>query len=222
LNQRTGGFLGRQIKFQDTYLQNSAIPTPSTAFSSLERDPTTENCLFAPVQGNGESNRDGKRVKVMSVAVEGNIHYPYNAVSTNVADHWVFLALVQDKQTNGAQLNSEDVYTKPSGQTMSNQDSMNPLRNMEFTDRFKVLAKRKIRLKPEALWNGTNMSQQATRRCFSLRKKFKKCPIVHFTGNSGTVASVVDNSFHVLAWDSDHGSSAAALLSYNARTRFIG
>ena len=118
VNVRTGGLLGVETKFLDMAISAVAIPAPTDA-SGGELDPTGSGCtgcLSAPAQGDTASSRDGFKISMKSIQIEGAIYIaPQINQTIQDAMSYFFVALVLDTQTNGAQLNSEDVFTNPSG-----------------------------------------------------------------------------------------------------------
>lgn len=73
-NQRTGGFLGIEYKFLDC-AWNAVVLNTSTDGSSGEMQPSSgcTNAISVPAQGDGESNRDGRKYCIKSIWVSGII-----------------------------------------------------------------------------------------------------------------------------------------------------
>lgn len=215
-NPRTGGFLAMENKFYDTAVNAKAI-VAAGSMAGLETDPLTYNCISAPAQGDGESNRDGKKIIINSVDVNGVILISQQ-INQTIADYGakIMIALVQDTQTNGAQLNSEDVYTNPGTSAIT---CASPFRNLQYSTRFKVLAVHQVIIQPPPLaYDGTNMEQAGSFYDFRFNKKVN-IPVT-FTGTTEGVANVVDNSLHVISMASD--VLLIPTLYYNARIRFKG
>jgi len=214
-NARIGGYLGIERKFYDTFLQNSNINAPSDA-SAMEKDPATYLCISAPGQGDGESNRDGRQITVDSCYVTGAVNWkPASDQADLPAGAVVAVWLVMDMQTNGAQLNSEDVFENPGADT-----DLAPFvfRDMQYINRFKVLDKALIEFPP--IPGGTDAantnSTAGCQRAFKL--SYQKPFIVNFIGTSAGVANVADTSIHVLAAATETGTE----IVYNSRMRFRG
>jgi len=134
---------------------------------------------------------------------------------------FIYIALVLDTQTNGAQLNSEDVFTNPNGTMIS---AASPLRNMSYTERFKVLKKKIIRFpQPSITYDGTNIEQSGFRIPFSFFVKLGGLQTKFQAGTTtGYCGTIVDNSLHLIAYSNNTGASIIPLISYNARLRFVG
>lgn len=222
LNRRTGGFIGMEKKF---FNASRTIPlTAPTDATGGECDPTTLLCLNCPAQGDGEQNRDGRQIGMDAIYIKGMISMASqaNQTATDTLPH-IMIALVLDTQTNGAQLNSEDVYENPSGfATLASQ----PFRNLENNQRFKVLQTVSIEPKDIAsaiqpVYDGTNIEQQGVTVPFTMYKKLNGMKVNFLTGQTTSVISAIaDNSLHIVAYTSN--TSLAPALLYNSRLRFVG
>jgi len=176
--------------------------------------------LSSIAQGDGESNRDGRRCTVKSVAIRGVICEAALEDANLLVANEYFIALVQDTQTNGAQLNSEDVYKNIMGGSIG---GTSMLRELQFQTRFKVLATRHLTRPVRTITTDTsgNTSFEAVGTCvkFSMYKKLNM-PIT-FKGTTGIIANVVDNSLHIIAVCLN-SANVAPLISYSSRVRFMG
>lgn len=226
-NVRTGGLLGLEVKFLDAPRTLTAIASPADATGG-EMDPSSviTGCLSAPAQGDGPSNRDGNRIAMKSIYITGLISIAgQSALAALNAEVFptVFLALVLDTQTNAAQLNSEDVFTNPNA---SGDTAAQPLRNMSFTNRFKVLKTLTIpgsRFFAVASNNAaaTTISTTGCHLPFSLSKNLGGLKVQFTTGSTtADVAGVIDNSLHLIAYCSSTASNPT--IAYNSRLRFVG
>lgn len=207
-NPRTGGYLGIEKKFFDTFYTATAL---TAAWAGGECDPAA-NTLFAPTKGTGPSDRDGDHVMIKTIDIRGNV---YRGVGSDLADvsipAYVTVVLVQDKQTNGAQLNAEDVMVDTAPKHLSH-------RNLQYSRRFIVLKSMRISLHDTAAGaDGANtMSVTGSGRTFNWRVQ---CNIpVDFIGNAGTVADIGNNSLHIIACT----NNTAYYLEYSSRIRFVG
>jgi len=217
LNVRTGGFLGIEKKFFDTFKTTTVIANPANCTGG-ELDPATDNCLNGVVQGDGESNRDGKNYIIKSLHFNGRV---VTNSQNNKTVGWippsVFIAIVLDTQTNGAQLNSEDVYTNPLGSSATNTCLQ---RNLQYSSRFRVLKTWKLDFNdPPFSWDGTDLescgqSQSIEAHLDNLNIK------VSCSATTGTVAAITDNSLHVIGFTTN--GTETVNLCYNSRIRFMG
>lgn len=215
-NIRTGGLVGLELKFFDTSLVNSTVSN-AFALTDGEQDPVGLLCLNCPTQGTGASERLGRFIKMKSLQIRFHFHLePTEAGTAPLGDVSVFVALVLDKQTNNAQLDSEDVYTNGGA---SPKLTAQPLRDMQHTDRFRVLKSTQFIMRRST----ANMAQGAV-DLFAQGAVVKnldwfvnlKGLKTQFTSTGGSVAQIQDNSLHVLAWT----NLDSVNISYNSRMRF--
>lgn len=207
------GALAVERKFYDTKLIAAAIQSTTDATGGMH-DPSATSMISTPAQGDGEQNRDGKRISILSVEVNG---YVYSSRSSINASTTYMISLVLDKQTNGAQCTSEQIFKNYIG---VQDGSVVPLRNLLYSSRFQVLKTELITVDHPVTWTGSAVETQYVLRPFKIFVRFPKGLIVNF--NSGTTAdigNVIDNSLHVVVWKTYYNTSN---LNYNARIRFVG
>lgn len=210
--------LGIETKYYDTSLVGSALTT-NTDGSGGEHDQSATIGPSTILLGDLETNRDGRKASFISWQVSGIISCAANPDETAMkAAISVFIAFVWDKQTNGALLNSEDVYINDTGSAFG---GTSLLRNMKFTKRFQVLGVRRFTMQmPNVGFDGTDIEQGGAIRNFSFFKKFSKPILALYSAGTETIVNSVDNSLHILAWTSDTG--LAPTITYNSRLRFRG
>lgn len=216
---RTGGYLGIEKKFLDTASDNLTILAP-TDCSSGEMQPTTgcTGCLNCPARGDGPSERDGQKITIRSVYVNGVVTV---AGASDLADvplpPHVFVALVLDTQANGVTINSEDIFLNPGSAAVFNG---HPLRALANSSRFRVLAHTTLNMGPfTAATDGSatcSVGGQMRKFQFSYRKPF----ICNLSGTTADVANVKDNSLHIVAYAT--ATDMYPNLSYQCRVRFVG
>lgn len=206
---RTGGFTGIERKFFDTEINAQALATDWAA-----TEPATTN-LTAIGQGDGESERDGRKYIIDSIHVKGFFHTAAVEAQLNPHDDltWRF-CLVIDKQTNGAQLTATDVMD--GGATAD----VNAFRNLQFTKRFIVLKDIKMMLSrntqtSEAL---NSFSAGSQIKNFHWNVNFPGGMAVTMSGPTANIANVTDNSIHIIGVT----TSALVLVTYTCRVRFRG
>ncbi len=201
-----------ELKFIDYELAANPL---SATWAGGEEDPAGGVlCINACATGTGASDRDGRKMVMKSVQLEGEL---LSAVQQDQADvlqaAYVTVALVWDKQTNSAQMSAEDVYL----------DTANipecQLRNLQYQTRFKVLWVKKFVLQPSTTGSdGANtMSTGRYGARFSVYRKLN-IPVT-FDGVTAVVADIADNSLHVIACCS---VGAQVQMAYNSRVRFVG
>lgn len=213
-NIRTTGLLGLEYKFVDQSYGPMAI---SNSWAGGEADPGGGVLCIGPcVQGSGESQRNGTRISIKSVHIQGYIVRPIaNAQPNARAGNLFQISLVLDTQTNGTQLNGEDVYgvTEP---------EIPGRRVVANSSRFKVLATRLINTHDPAMGtDGVNTNTISGMMVpFSIYKKLNLQVDFVAGAGAGTIADFRNNSLHVLACS--YNGALAEHLSYNSRVRFIG
>lgn len=215
-NMRTGGFMGIEYKFVD---QVYAATVLGTTVASAEVDPAANSCLNAIAEGDGQSARDGRKYTITGVHVQGVLLRQNRNDQTEVGDaNWAKIALVLDTQTNGAQCNSEDVFTSAGSAALS-------FKNLQYSKRFKILHQEVICVPPgQVAYNGVADQLEAGGSAvyFSINKKLR-IPVI-CTGTGATVASIGDNSLHMIACAHTGGAANdnSIELAYTARVRFVG
>lgn len=219
--RRTGGRINSEPKYYD--LNYNAALSATADWSGAEADPTTILCLNGVPQGDTMTTRDGQKIEMKSIFINGLINVPtQSAQSAAENDATVFIALVLDTQTNKAQLNSEDVYEN----TRSGSDSYlltSPLRKMNFSERFKVLATKTITFPPPPITNNAaanTIVQQGIKVPFTMFANLKSLGTKFDTSaTTGAIGTIVDNSLHMVAVCNNQ--DFAPSLIYQSRLRFF-
>lgn len=207
--------VGIEKKFLDSEYDGVIVKT----LAGSESDPAGNSCLDGIAQGDGESNRDGRACTVTSLHLRGHIEVsPVDATAADgVQGGCVKLALVMDQQTNGAQLNAEDVFVDPTDTDLD----AHTLRNLQYAPRFKILWMKQFNLgsvqgnandTTVQDWSGWVIPFKAD-VALEMRKTF--------TATTAPVASCADNSLHLIAVQSP-ADARACQLRYTARVRFVG
>jgi hypothetical protein len=213
-NLRSGGYTGLELKYFDTRASYNLVA--DAAMTGGECDPATVNCLNAMIVGNSANQRDGRQITMKNVYVSGQlVDHDGAAVTGAGASRLVYVALVLDTQTNGAQLRSQDVYELATGSSAA--QCVNPLRNLQYSKRFRVLDSMTCEIRPHNVFDGTNPTHIYGSQPFKLSSKLNH--VVNFTGDGGTVGAISDNSLHIIAFSDDSNKIA---LTYEARVRFVG
>lgn len=214
---RTAGALyASERKYFDSYVSALALTAPST-WAGTEADPGTLNCLFCPTEGSDIDNRVGRKVTVHSIKINGTINVPDKANLTG-CDNATLLRMILfvDMQTNATQAQGEQLMSDPGA--ASALLNINTFQNTANFGRFKVLRDVKLSLQnPVITYDGTNLEQNGMKRQFKLKYKFVNgLPVRFNAANGGSVADIIDNSFHLLA--ACDSIDLAPTISYQART----
>lgn len=215
-----GGQVVAERKYFDSQLATHAIAITTVSFTGAEADPTGGgiNTLFAPQQGNDISNREGRSCWVHNITVRGVLKItPQASQTTGDKGQTIRLILVMDKQSNGTQMASEDLIASGNSVPM-----FFGFQNTANFGRFQILKDKMISFQPFPIaGNGTTLIQGGCSRIFKLKYSFKTPIKVNFNStNGGTIADIVDNSFHFIAARDD--SDTPVNLDYKSRVSFTG
>lgn len=242
-NARTGGFAGLEVKYWDTYRQLADVPGANSALSNIVVDPEIAGdapislyCLNSPGVGTAANQRDGRRMHVHSITVGGILHgdaiFALPNVGGNLQIPWVTVcvALVLDTQANGSELPPADVFVNPSGVATAtdtnNWGSTSPLLNLQYVQRFRVLALRQMVLDGDIDVAAPTFGALNPKR-FQLKYQFRGggLPVNFITSASSaysTVADISDNALHLCIWQGGPLTYEGLKVTYNARIRFTG
>lgn len=224
LNPRVQGFLGLEKKYLDTR-RISVELTNTAALANMVYNPLAADqgydCISTPETGVGPTNRLGKHITIKSVQIRGTFASIWEVLGSGFSTPSVFIALVLDTQTNGAQCTAADIFTNP-GNVINT--AVHPLRNLINAKRFRVLKEELLTLPTSESWyTGAQNVVSGTRADFDW---YLPCEIqVNFKDDSqGLVANVIDNSLHVICATSSgaHLTFPPVYLDYSARVRFLG
>lgn len=223
-NVATAGFLGIEKKFLDTFKGSTSIVSSATLATGMY-DPAAaggcEGCLSCPSEGDSEQQRDGKKYVIDSLILKGEVNLDKSASVAAFDSVKVFVAVVLDTQTNGAQMSAADCFKNISATADTIVD---PMKNLLSGNRFRILKSQVYDLTPLGVGPAGALAYMGTRRDFDWYIPFKGGLQVNLkigdlnSGKNADVANVVDNSLHVVAF----ATLAGAEIAYNARIRFQG
>jgi len=220
---RPRGSGGAETKIFESAIAGITIATVSVSWQDTELDPLVTpvaniKTLFAPVQGNAINNRIANKVFVKKIVIRGAVYVPAQ-INQSTLDNAPIVRLVMfmDKQTNGTQVQGETLLSTP-----VNSSVVCPwgFQNVENFGRFQVIKDKFITFPSQmASYDGVNVEVGGSTRMFKFTYK-PKVPIkIQFNAtNGGTVADIVDHSFHLIGATTTTG--AAAEISYIARTYY--
>ncbi len=216
-NYRTGGFLGIENKFLDTELTAVNL---TAAWVSL--NPTGTGCtdsISVPSQGDGESDRDGRKYTIDSIMVRGHFRIaasledqavPQGDIACRVIVYW-------DTQTNSTEATATEIMD--AGETID----VLAFRNLQHSKRFRVLFDKMIimRFNNATTSGAVNTFNVPNRRYrFNFYKKFAKGVNVTCDATTANVSSCSDNNFGIAAvCDNVIG---VPQIEYQTRIRFRG
>lgn len=226
-----GAAVTGEMKYFDTECARRAITVvganwpagtmadPDTTINLGSAAVATPLCLFDPTVGAGLNQRVGRQVKVLKLKVHGYVSADYQTAAANPDESAnVRLLLVQDMQTNAAQMTGAALMQDGA----TGYGTINTFQNPNNFGRFRVLKDKRFFMSNQNI-SGNGVANQIDQSAFKIPFKFNinfKVPItVHFNAtNGGTVADIVDHSFHVVC-----GADTVAqvpLLTYYTRVCF--
>lgn len=214
--------LGVEMKFLDTSGSNIAITAPVDGTGG-EMQPTfgCTGCLNAPATGTTVNQREGAKVIGKSMHVDGIVSIGAQAAQAG-ADNApeVYIAMVLDRQANGATLSSGQVFVNPLNNSVG---APVPFRNPSFGERYKVLKVCRIHVPPLPIASkaAATIDQDGTQMRFQMYVKLHDLPVKFTTASTtANVTAVIDNAIHMVAYCGD--TSTAPTLYYNSRFNYIG
>jgi len=209
-----GGQITADNHYFDADRTSTTLPVLATAWTGTEIDPATGNSLFFPVQGDDITNRQGRKVFVKKIRIQGVINIATQTTQAAADEPMVIrLVVYQDKQTNGAQSQGEDLLS--SGAASS---AVFMSQNLANLGRFKVWKDRIITQPQQGLAGVTASIVQGGDNIY-FKFSFKPMCYVNYNAtNGGTIADVIDNSFHMIGNYVTGGQ--AATIAYKVRTVF--
>lgn len=216
-NVRSGGLLGKELKYLDT--QSVLVASPVTAaISTSTQDPSATTVFNSIAQGDGKGDRDGRQCIVKSLEIRGKIeHVEFKAQDQAGIPVTGRIVIFQDKQTNAAMPTLTQLFIPPTPLSVHQPYA---LRNLEYQKRFKILKDVMFQVKPQASVNNAAITTVST--VFDKFKFHYTIPmsmVTNFTGTDGTISTIVDNSLHMMIV-ADTASRLTCM--YQSRVRFIG
>jgi hypothetical protein len=200
------------MKYFDVTRNVTAI-VANADWTGTEADPATLDTLCCPTVGSAINQRIGREIKVHKIKIRGVVSAPAQTTQAGGDNaQFIRMLLVQDTQTNATQMQGEQVVGQANPSLFSFQ-------NLDNTGRFRVLKDKTIAL-TNANISGTSAAatviQSGMGRWFKINYRFKKPVSIRFNAtNGGSVADIVDNSFHVIINSLD--SAIGAQMGYQAR-----
>lgn len=173
-------------------------------------------CLVVPTVGAALNQRVGRKITVRKIKVHGSINVPAQAATATAdAATKVRIVLVQDLQTNAGQMTGAQLFNDGTGASTV----INTFQNPNNFGRFRVLKDKMVCLTNANLAGSptaADIVQSGLKLNFKFTVNFKTPVTVHFNAtNGGTVADIVDNSFHIVA--GVDSTALAPTLAYYSR-----
>lgn len=224
-----GAAVQGEMKYFDCDYNGVAIAAVTTTWvAGTSADPlTTINlgsaavanplCLVAPTVGAGLNQRVGRKICVRKIKVHGTLSVAPQVTQADAdAATKIRIVLVQDMQTNAAQMTGAQLFNDGTGPVTV----INSFQNPNNFGRFRVLKDKMFTISNLSIGGTAGAFAQASWRTnFKFNVNFRTAIDCHFNAtNGGTVADIVDSSFHILA-----GTDNAAYvptLSYYSRVAY--
>lgn len=194
--------------FIDNFKTSTAM---SDSWLGGELDPVA-NTLCAPIKGSGSSNREGDKILITDICIKGIVKLATKSEQQDVGTSQAYrILLVLDTQTNGSQLNADNVMTSTNPEVFS-------FRDLDYARRFQIL----ISWEGELNWKTSFTDNANTGSVGGGSQRFAcnlKCQIpVDFKANNGDVGDIVDNSLHIIGCTE---SEDTVYIQYVSRVRFL-
>ncbi len=177
--------------------------------------------LFSPKKGTSINNRIGRQAKVHKIKIKGHISVIKQvAQTTGDLPAYVRIILVQDDQTNSAQMAGEDLMADPVTATAA--AAINSFQDLKNFGRFQVLKDKIITMQNPNLGNSTAVTNNIVQGLvvpFHFNVVFKTPVVVRFNaGDTGKIGDIVDHSWHIIAMTTSE--DLAPQINYMCRVCF--
>jgi hypothetical protein len=225
-NARTGGYQGKELKFYDrSYSYDTAAQTGTVYNLNWVGD----DAISCPAQGDGADERIGRFFHIKSFQINGKLFmgYPPDNEAPMKTETFI-IYVVLDKQCNKTNLTASGPGQN-TGLVFKDSYGPKPLINLENTDRFRILAQKKIVIDPQVQPKAPNANtgylgwSGNQERLFEI---YRKCNITVQTapgvGNGGAGATM-NNAIYVMMFRSVNATAASVMgpkVDIQTRVRF--
>ncbi len=219
-------------KYVDGYLDAVLVhvlsPTADDTWADTELNPrqvtAIYGCLPVPRIGAGAfADRDDRRILTRKIMIKGFVRWPTSdGIVAATTIPYVRIIIIKDTRTNGSAMSAENAIGAGNGSdgavvTSGDGGGINMFTNPNGWGRYEILRDIKILPPPVSPYHdGTDAASPAKYTPFKITVRPNE--ITNFSGTTGAVGSIIDNSYHLIAACND---AAAPLLCYYARTVFI-
>ncbi len=211
--------LGVEKKFFDSCGADVAIPSATNCVGGIipSTSPAADTCLNSVGIGTGDSERDGRKITMKSIQVDGYVRRAEQNLKSAFLDAAEYtIALILNKQTNGAVTVTSDVFSNTAASLAMAPHAM---RNLKSVTKYDILWKRTF--KEPIQTTGNDAAGTFSIKGWTVPFKFY-IPLrdleVCFSADSALLASITDNSLMMYAMASKTGLQ----VCYNARLRYFG
>jgi len=213
-----GGAIVADHHYFDTERTVTSIAVNTASWTGTEYDPNTSAmlCLFAPVTGDDIFNRSGRKVFVKTIRINGQLSAgPAATGAVGGTANNVRIVVYQDRQTNIAQSQGEDVLSQGAGS-----DAIHMAMNPANFGRFRILKDKYFTMGKNLEIGGATGAFVYSGEIINFKFDITVNDWVNYNAtNAGTVADVVDNSFHLIA--NATTGTLTPQITYKVRTVFL-
>lgn len=221
-NAVTAGYLGIEVKYYDTFKAATVLAAPATPDNTARFNPATRLCLNAVSQGDGPTNRDGRKIRLRSLYIKGTIYREgLEAQAGSQEPISGYVAIVLDRQANASEIVPDQVYTSPQGTAFGNSCLF---RNLEYSNRYRILRDQVF-----TFGGGPEAGVTGSLNPAGLAKHFEWYIPLNFDTlfntedpTNATIADIVSNAIGVVALATISAAPNTLALAYSSRIRFVG
>ncbi len=169
--------------------------------------------LAVIVQGDGESERIGRKVTVTDILAHGRITLSSIASNTDASNR-VRIMVVQDRSTNGATFSAAALMN-----TAGTAD-IDSFRDLSHIGRFQVLYNRLWTINPN--WTGISANATSANAFRDVRFNLKCCIPIEYdaSASTGAITTQQVNSIHILTFE--ESAAPATAVDLTTRVRYLG
>lgn len=224
-NVRVGGMIGLETKFIDSSISMSTL-TPQTLPTLCLIDTASAsgvNHMTPVAQGSGESERVGRNIFLKSIHMKMLVQQGTGSsisTATNVSTYFVTIFIVQDLQCNSTSPAASAIWVNPAN---SQYTGGIPMLNLEYKDRFKIRATRRVKVEFQVASAGTSSTLYipGDEAIIEWYKSFKVPLKQQYDATGGAVSDVTNTAFSVWYHVTPFGGNAGGVgLTANIRARY--
>jgi len=205
-----------QIKYWESWRNGIGLQTVGSVWTVASVDPVAPvNCLFCPSPGTGDFQRVGSKVRVLGFNFRANISSPGFTDATGALNpRYARIVISRNRQCNGLQPNNNEILA-----SNFNSVGMNYWQATDYLPKYDILYDKMLIFRyATTTWDPVGMHFDAlgAMHVIDYQHIFEEPVIVHFNNSvfpQGTVDSIIDNSFHMMA-------GVNALISINMSYAF--
>lgn len=163
-------------------------------------------------QGDGESERIGRKAVITDILIKGHIHLA--TAATNVTANRVRIAVVQDRSTNGVGFSPSTLFA-----TAGTSD-IDSYRDLSFLGRYNVLFDKVYTMNTPLAGDGTTAAHGEVMR--DVHINIKCCIPIEYdsTATTGAIGTQQVNSVHLVTWE--EASAPGTAFHHVSRVRYLG